>query len=98
MKNLFLTIAFVIGASLLALATHAAAAERPKIPAAIGGALDLDRWQMGRDGPLRLAGQWEFYWGVLLSPDDFRMATRPEEPAGSTCLPCGMVWLSMAVF
>jgi signal transduction histidine kinase len=78
MKNLFLTIAFVIGASLLALATHAAAAERPKIPAAIGGALDLDRWQMGRDGPLRLAGQWGFYWGVLLSPDDFRMATRPE--------------------
>ncbi|BBO70381.1 hypothetical protein DSCA_43110 [Desulfosarcina alkanivorans] len=41
--------------------------------------LDLDRWQTARDGPLRLAGQWEFYWGALLSPVDFRSGAAPEK-------------------
>jgi hypothetical protein len=74
MKTIVLRFAFIIGAILLAMPVHTGAARRPGPPAAIGGVLDLTRWQLDRHGPLRLAGQWEFYWGALLSPDDFRWA------------------------
>jgi len=37
----------------------------------------LENWQPERDACLPLAGQWEFYWGALLSPHDFRSANPP---------------------
>ena len=79
MKTIVLRFVFIIGAILLAMPVHTGAARRPGPPAAIGGVLDLTRWQLDRHGPLRLAGQWEFYWEALLSPEDFRPAIKPEK-------------------
>ena len=43
-----------------------AAQGRP--PTAVRGVLDLSRWDFSRDGPVRLDGQWAFYWQSLLEP------------------------------
>jgi signal transduction histidine kinase/DNA-binding response OmpR family regulator len=37
----------------------------------INGVLDLSNWSFETDGPVKLDGKWEFYWGKLLAPDDF---------------------------
>jgi PAS domain S-box-containing protein len=42
------------------------------------GVLDLQRWNLGEDGPVRLKGQWEFYWNQQLYPEDFLSAQKPE--------------------
>ena len=78
MKKSALTIAVIFGVILLALPIHADVVARPLPPVARAGLLDLSRWQMDRDGPVQLAGEWEFYWSKLLSPDDFRMGRKPE--------------------
>ncbi|MCD9024632.1 ATP-binding protein [Cohnella silvisoli] len=41
-------------------------------PLARQGYLDLSGWDFGRDGAVKLDGEWEFYWNKLLMPDDFR--------------------------
>ncbi|MHB1125945.1 MAG: hypothetical protein ACYC2T_03160 [Bacillota bacterium] len=35
------------------------------------GYLDLSHWNFDQNGPDSLDGQWEFYWGKLLTPADF---------------------------
>jgi len=40
--------------------------ERAVPPRAIGAVLDLSDWDFRHDGPVRLAGEWEFYPGRLL--------------------------------
>ena len=69
----------MIGVAVLVMTIHAGAALRPLPASASRGVLDLSRWQVDRDGPIRLAGQWEFYWGELLSPDDFQLGIAPEK-------------------
>ncbi|MGO8692251.1 MAG: sensor histidine kinase [Rectinemataceae bacterium] len=39
---------------------------RGPAPVAKGGVLDLRSWDFGRDGDVRLAGDWDFFPGVLL--------------------------------
>ncbi|ACL22310.1 signal transduction histidine kinase, LytS [Desulfitobacterium hafniense DCB-2] len=46
-------------------------------PVAEKGTLDLSAWNFAEDGIIELGGEWEFYWGQLLSPDDFKDATPP---------------------
>lgn len=41
------------------------------IPKATQGLLDLRGWNFQKDGPIRLDGDWEFYWDHLLSARDF---------------------------
>lgn len=61
---------------LLALSAFAAfAGPSAKPPAVEQGLLDLSRWKLQSDGPVKLDGQWEFYWNQLLSPDDFTPGT-----------------------
>ena len=83
MKRSALTIALIVGVILLVMAIDAGAgagtAQRSSPPMASNGVLDLGGWQANSDGPIRLAGQWELYWGGLLSPDDFRLGTTPEK-------------------
>jgi signal transduction histidine kinase len=55
-------------------------------PLARHGVLDLSGWNLDKDGPVNLSGEWEFYWGQLLTPDDFRRA-RPPEITGYLALP-----------
>lgn len=35
------------------------------------GVLDLTDWNFDQNGIIRLHGEWDFYWGELLTPDDF---------------------------
>ncbi|GFE59943.1 sensor histidine kinase [Geobacter sp. AOG2] len=48
-------------------------------PLARQGGLELGGHDLGRDGPLRLDGEWEFYWGRLLAPKDFHGPHAPEK-------------------
>jgi signal transduction histidine kinase len=43
-----------------------------KSPQAVNGVLDLTDWDFAKDGPVGLNGEWEFYWGQLLTPADFK--------------------------
>lgn len=40
-------------------------------PIAKEGILDVRSWDVEKDGPIGLDGQWEFYWKQLFFPDDF---------------------------
>jgi two-component system, sensor histidine kinase ChiS len=53
--------------------------------------LDLTGWDMEKDGPVRLDGEWEFYWGQLLTPDDFK---DPRSPKKTGYLPLPSAWNS----
>lgn len=46
------------------------------------GVLDLSGWDVARDGPVALNGQWEFYWDRLLAPEDFKPDLAPPPPSG----------------
>ena len=48
-------------------------------PKAINGVLDLTDWDLATDGPLDLAGEWEFYWSRYLSPSDFSTEPVPNK-------------------
>jgi signal transduction histidine kinase len=56
-------------------------------PVAEHGVLDLTGFDLARDGPVALNGQWEFYWDRLLSPDDFGPGATPPDPSGLMTLP-----------
>lgn len=49
------------------------------LPKAMNGVLDLTEWSIEKDGIVSLAGEWEFYWSQLLTPDDFHHAKKPEK-------------------
>jgi diguanylate cyclase (GGDEF)-like protein len=42
------------------------------IPKASQGKLDLSNWDFKKDGLVKLDGQWEFYYGQLLEPKEFK--------------------------
>jgi two-component system LytT family sensor kinase len=48
-------------------------------PRAENGVLDLSGWDFTRDGLISLAGDWEFYWEKLLTPEDFRSREHPQK-------------------
>ncbi|MGE5482418.1 MAG: diguanylate cyclase [Bacteroidota bacterium] len=48
-----------------------AIARSPDTPEARAGVLDLTGWNLATSGPIRLDGDWEFYWDQLLTPSDF---------------------------
>jgi len=79
MKRLFgiTTIAIVATASLLLTACGQVQSPTKTPPKAENGVLDLTGWDLVRDGPVNLAGEWEFYWEQLLKPDDFSGANLP---------------------
>ena len=56
-------------------------------PLARDGVLDLTGWDIARDGPVALNGQWEFYWDRLLAPEDFRPGLPPPQRSDSMTLP-----------
>lgn len=45
--------------------------QKKNMPSAVNGIIDLTDWDFSKDGPVRLAGKWEFYWQQLLEPGDF---------------------------
>jgi len=46
-------------------------------PKAIKGVLDLTGWDLDKDGPVNLVGEWEFYWRKHLESKDFRNGNLP---------------------
>ena len=77
MKSSALIVALTLSTLLVFLPGAAPAAEPVLPPAAHGGVLDLANWQPERHAALQLAGQWEFYWAALLTPEDFRSGQHP---------------------
>ena len=67
------------------LSAHPGEAAEPRAQA---GVFDLSHWDEEQAGPVKLAGEWEFYWGELLEPVDFR-SPQPPEPTGLIALPGG---------
>jgi hypothetical protein len=45
-------------------------------PRASKGVLDLRGWDFTRDGPVELAGEFEFYWGRHIDPGQIERAAR----------------------
>jgi class 3 adenylate cyclase len=66
MKNL--VIIFLATISLMTLSCSNGSQQAPK---AVKGVLDLRGWDFGKDGIVRLDGEWEFYWKQFLSSKDF---------------------------
>jgi len=46
-------------------------------PKAVNGVIDLSNWNFEKDGPVKLEGQWEFYWEQLLEPKDYEVEFPP---------------------
>ncbi|MCX7746118.1 MAG: ATP-binding protein [Clostridia bacterium] len=44
------------------------------------GKINLSEWNIDNNGAVDLAGEWEFYAGVLLTPDDFASKTISNHP------------------
>jgi len=57
----FVLLAFSLGCS----------ADKKVSPVARQGVLDLRGWDFKKEGPVRLDGEWEFYWGRFLTAEDF---------------------------
>lgn len=56
---------------LITLVVVACAPQTPiKPPVAADGFLDLSTWDFEKNGSARLSGDWEIYWGQLLTPAD----------------------------
>ena len=60
---------------LLAACGDGTASSRPQ---AARGVLDARGWDFDRNGPIPLAGQWEFAWGRLVSPGAFATGARAD--------------------
>lgn len=54
-------------------------------PQAQKGVMDLRGWDFERDGPVRLSGEYEFYWDILLSPEDFTLSDSEENLLEIVC-------------
>jgi PAS domain S-box-containing protein len=48
-------------------------------PEAVRGVLDLTQWDLEKDGPVNLVGEYEFYWQRHVNPLEFREAPPPKK-------------------
>lgn len=83
MKTIRLSIVLVLLVAVLAGCTPAEDGRTP--PAIVNGVMDLRGWDFTRDGAVKLAGDWAFYWNRLLEPDDFAREMPP--PTGYQKVP-----------
>lgn len=51
---------------------------RSSFPSASNGTLDASSWNFASSPAVPLDGEWELYWGKLVSPDDFAAGNAPE--------------------
>ena len=73
-KSTRLSIAFLydLDCSFLLLFNCSCSEAQKANPKAIQGEIDLRKWDFQTDGMVNLSGKWEFYWGQLLRPEDFK--------------------------
>ncbi len=60
----------------LLLTASCSTAPHPPQPKAVEGVLDLSHFRLIRDGPVRLNGEWEFFWNQLLDPEELAHLAR----------------------
>ncbi|MFP4395456.1 MAG: sensor histidine kinase [Anaerolineales bacterium] len=77
------TIIKIFGWLILLLTLTACGTGRPDPPQAQAGEIDLSAWRFERDGPINLAGEWDFYWQRLLTSAEIAA----EEPTQVVALP-----------
>lgn len=71
-KNIiFIVVVALLSATVIFLESNWNREPVRKPPQAVNGVLDLTDWDFVKDGPIRLNGTWEFFWGQLLTPEDF---------------------------
>lgn len=58
-------------------------------PTAVEGQLDARGWDFSEDGVIPLKGEWEFYAGELLIPEDFRNHSEPASSRRYLTVPGG---------
>ena len=46
-------------------------------PVLKNGFIDLSKWNFEKEGNFHLNGEWELYWGSLLTPSDFKSRKKP---------------------
>lgn len=51
-------------------------------PVAEKGVIDLSSWNFDKDGTVRLFGEWEYYDGQLLAPEDFNSLEKMPQVTG----------------
>jgi DNA-binding NtrC family response regulator len=64
--------------SLVTLAGCGQTAQHQDQPRAIKGVLDLSAWEFAQDGPIKLSGQYEFYWQQHVMPDSLAGLHSPQ--------------------
>ena len=62
---------------LLFIMTGCGTHEQDKTPTAVQGTIDARGWNFEHDGPLKLRGEWAFYWQRLLEPDQLAATGTP---------------------
>ena len=67
---------------LLLVSANGLAAASVQPPSVVQGQIDLSGWNLAKEGPVKLDGQWEFYWNQLLAPSDFKAAPGRAELTG----------------
>lgn len=88
-KKCIITILIFLIGILFIFTTHSK--EHKKMPIATKGVFDLSHWNFQKDGPIKLDGEWEFYWNQLLTYDDFhRLDKQYIPPTGYFTIPS--VW------
>ncbi len=80
--------------TLLLLVACTGDAQRKVAPVAVNGLLDLTHWNFSTDGPVKLSGEWEFYWEEILKAEDILAAPRP---AGMTLIKVPGTWNGQVV-
>ncbi|MGB5749594.1 MAG: hypothetical protein WBM69_21645, partial [Desulfobacterales bacterium] len=58
-------------------------------PEAVKGIIDLTDWDFKKNGPVKLKGEWEFYWQHHLGPDEF---AKPNLPPKTGFIPVPDYW------
>jgi signal transduction histidine kinase len=79
----------ILSALLLALLLPGLSWAKAPPPISLQGMLDFSEWDLSADGPVKLDGEWEFYWGQLLTPDDF---TNPSSLGATSFIPIPSAW------
>ncbi len=81
-KNIFLIkplwLFILISSSILIISSCIKNHPHKTPPIAKNGKLDLTSWNLKKDGPVKLNGQWEFFWMRYLAAKDFKNAETPK--------------------
>ena len=70
---------FILFAAIILIMACAPEYSGKKPPTAKDGVLDLRGWDFLKDGPVKLDGDWEFYWEELLYEKDFKASNKPQK-------------------